>query len=283
MHELAANPHEQLYHAFLPGQAEELASLAESGGFISHTFEGMNGIRPEEYDYAAELVSEAYGDPEQVHPAKQAFIDAGMVDLWHHSVETAGLTTIALERMGVSREVQRVIARAAFWHDFGKTHPKVRAATDGPHQLSPEQRRDMESHSVISAIAALEAGEEPRVVVAALMHHVFIRIKRDEQGNVVKRPYPQSVTEIPAEYRERLQPMIETYMYGNDEMITAIAALSVGDNLSAVGTDTPSRAYRGGAERNPLKRVDMTKGELSVGESVPPKVITTVEEMTVAA
>lgn len=283
MHELAGNPHEQSYHAFLPGQAEELAKLAASGEFISHTFEGMDGIRPEEYGYAAALVSEAYGDPEQIHPAKQAFIDKGMVDLWHHSVEVAGLTTIALQRMGVSREVQLVIARAAFWHDYGKTDDEVRKATDGPHQLSPDQRRIMENHSIISAVGALEAGEDPRVVVGALMHHVFIRIKRDEQGNVIKRPYPENVTAIPEKYREKLQPLAEVYLYGNEEMLTSLAALAVADNLSAVGTEAPGRAYRKGAELDPHKRVDLTKGELNIGERVPPKVIATVEEMTAVA
>lgn len=284
MHELAINLHERPYYAFLPGQTEELADLAASGKFVSHTFEGMTGIQPQEYEYAATLVTEAYGDPEQAHPAKQAFIDKGMVDLWHHSVEVAGLTTIALQRMGMSREVQLVIARAAFWHDYGKTDDDVRKATDGPHLLSPEQRRTMENHSIISAVAALHAGEDPRVVVAALMHHVFIRIKYDEKGNVVKRPYPQNATEIPAEYRERLQSMVEEHLYGNEEMMTAVATLSVGDNLSAVGTEAPSRAYRKkGAERDPQKRVDMTKEELSVGERVPVKAITTFEELSAAA
>lgn len=283
MHELAANSHEQPYHAFLPGQGEELADLATGGEFVSHTFVGMNGIRPEEYDYAAELVTEAYGDPDRVHPAKQAFMDAGMVDLWHHSVEVAGLATIALQRMGASREVQLVVARAAFWHDYGKTDAEVRQATDGPHQLSPEQRKKMENHSILSAVNALEAGEDPRVVVAALMHHAFIRIKRDEQGIVTKRPYPESATDIPAKYREKLQPLLQTYLYGNEELITAVAVLAVADNLSAVGTEALGRAYRNGAERDPRKRVDLAKSELSIGERVPPRVIATVEGMTDAA
>lgn len=282
MHELAANPHEQSYRAFLPGQAEELAELAASGEFVSRTFDGMDGIQPQEYEYATALVTEAYGEPAQVHPAKQAFIEAGMVDLWHHSVEVAGLTAIALRRMGINREVQLVIARAAFWHDYGKTDRDVRNATDGPHQLSPEQRRTMENHSIYSAIAALEAGEDPRVVVAALMHHVFIRIKYDEKGNVIKRPYPQSVTEIPEKYRERLRSKVEEYLYGNNEMMVAVAALSVGDNLSAVGTEAPSRAYRKGAERDAHKRVDITKGELDIAEQVPLNVIAPFEEMAAA-
>jgi hypothetical protein len=281
-HEYSVNPPEYPYVAFLPGQAEELALLTATGKFVSHTFDGLDRIQPEEYEYAATLVTEAYGNPYQPHPAKQAFATHGMEDIWHHSVEVAGLTTIALQRMGMSRDIQLAMASAAFWHDYGKIDKYVREATDGPHVLSSEQRHAMESHSIISAVAALEAGEDPRVVVAVLMHHVFIRMKRDNNGNVIKRPYPASVTEIPEQYQVKLRPLLEMYLYGNEEMMTAVAALAVADNLSAVGTEAPSRAYRRGAERDPHKRIDLTKGELDIGERVPLKVICTIEEMTAA-
>lgn len=248
MYEQISEDHLVVGQEFLPGLASEQAALEASGAYTSHTFEGWS-VSENEWREAASVVQEAYALTTS-RQAEEYLHDAR--DVWLHSVEVAGLTVLALRRMGFDREVQNIGAQTAFWHDVGKENDAVRAITSVDRALTPDERKEMEKHAIISAELAQASGASPQVVVGALYHHAFIR----PDGK--KAPYPHHT-----DVTKQLALLTAEQLDGNDDLRTVIATVAVADHFSAVATGGAARSYHEPIA-SPSTRLDIIAQEIEV-------------------